>query len=127
MSHFTEMKINFLQENEAELIAALRAEFGAKAVKVSDKGMSHKGVYGEKLEDCHILVPSKDIGYQRTKDGKYVGFVDTFIVNKDVQNKIAQDYTVGVTMKTVKKNGYIPKQVKLKDGSIRIVATKIVK
>jgi hypothetical protein len=146
MSHFTEIKVDFLQKNEKQLIAALEAQFGEGNVEVHEDGSPLYGYQGDDRSlksknspdyapPCHIIIrrnhvgsAANDVGYRRTEDGKYVAYISEFDKkgNFDVkkQNFVMQEYTAKVTEKQLKSQGYSLKRVTEKDGTIKLYATK---
>jgi len=146
MSHFTEIKVNFLQKNEKQLVAALETLFGEGHVEVHDDGASLQGYHGDDRSSlsksnpnyappCHIIIrrkhvgsASNDIGYQRTEDGKYVAYISDYDKGSHYstakQNKVLQEYTAKVTEKQLKSQGYAMKREVQKDGTIKLFATK---
>jgi D-alanine-D-alanine ligase-like ATP-grasp enzyme len=146
MSHFTEIKVDFLQKYERQLIEALEAQFGAGNVEVHEDGAPLYGYQGDNRSlldrsspdyapPCHIIIrrnnvgsAANDVGYRRTGDGKYVAYISEFDKkrNFDVekQNFVMQEYTARVAEKQLKSQGYSLKRVKEKDGTIKLYATK---
>lgn len=146
MSHFTEIKVNFLQKNEKQLVAALETIFGEGNVEVHDDGASLVGYTGDNRSTlsksnpnyappCHLIIrrkhvggASNDIGYQRTEDGKYVSYISDYDKGSNFsaakQNKVLQEYTAKVTEKQLKSQGYAMKREVQKDGTIKLFATK---
>ena len=146
MSHFTEIKVDFLQKNEKALIAALEAQFGEGNVEVHENGAALYGYQGDNRANksknsadyappCHIIIrrkhvgsASNDVGYQRTEDGKYVAYISDYDkghhFNAKKQNSVMQEYTAEVTEKQLKSQGYSMKRVTEKDGTIKLYATK---
>lgn len=143
MSHFTEIKVNFQQEYEAELVAALKEMFGnvevhdeAKELKAytqqnaSNAGLGH-------TEKCHLIIRQKDLkkasgqewcatndaGYERTSDGKYRVFIDKAGFTAEQQGKVAQSYAEKVATKQFEAQGYQVTKVKNANGTIRLEAT----
>lgn len=146
MSHFTEVKVDFLQKNEKQLVAALEVQFGEGNVEFHEEGSSLKGYHGDDRSKlpvsnpnyappCHIVIrrknigsASNDVGYRRTEDGKYVAYISDFDkganFNQAKQNKVAQEYAARVSEKQLKNQGYTVKRVPGKNGAMQIVATK---
>lgn len=141
MSHFTEIKVNFLQQYEAELVAALREQFGE--VEVHEVGKELRSYTGAKAsnaglghtEMCHIIIRQKelkkvagdycmtnDAGYERTKDGKYRVFIDTAGFSKDLQGKISQSYAEKVATKQFEAQGYQVTKIRNPNGTVRLEA-----
>lgn len=147
MSHFTEMQVDYLQKNEAQLVAALEECFGQGNVEVHEEGAGLMGYGGDnrsKLSKtnanyappCHIIIRRKhvggaanDIGYCRTEDGKYAAYVSDYDkganFNKAKQNQVTQDYTVGVTTKQMKNQGYMVKKVTDK-GVVKLTVSRYI-
>ena len=136
MSHYTELKPKFLSKSEAELVASLKQVFGEKSVEVHEKAVNIGGYDSQAGKKAHIVIRKdvvrrvcgtagyNDIGYERDKDGMYSLWADTsdFPVNK--QEIIAQDYAERVASKKLKAMGYTMKREVLKDGVVKLVATK---
>lgn len=147
MSHFTEMKVDYLQKNEAQLVAALEECFGAGNVEVHEDGAALFGYQGDnraKLKTssanyappCHIIIrrenvgaASNDVGYRRTEDGKYQAYISDYDqggnFNKQKQNQVTQNYTVGVTTKQMKSQGYSVKKTTEK-GVVKLLVSKYI-
>jgi hypothetical protein len=146
MSHFTEIKVDFLQKNEKQFIAGLEAQFGEGNVEVHEEGAALFGYQGDNRANqgknsanyappCHIIIrrkhvgsASNDVGYRRTEDGSYVAYISDFDkggnFNKAKQTKVLQEYTAKVSEKQMKSQGYTLKRVTEKDGTIKLYATK---
>jgi len=137
MSHYTELKPKFLVKSEAELIASLRNTFGENAVEVHDKAVSIGGYDSRAGKKAHIVIRKadvkkalgvygwNDIGYERDmKDGMYKLWADPTDFPKEKQNLVAQDYAERVATKKLKAQGYTFKREVLKDGVVKLVATK---
>lgn len=146
MSHFTEIKVNFLQKNEKQLVAALESIFGEGTVEVHEDGAALFGYQGDNRAQlsqsngnyappCHLIIrrkhvggASNDVGYQRTEDGKYVAYISDYDKHSNFspqkQNKVLQEYTAKVTEKQLKSQGYAMKREVQKDGTIKLFATK---
>lgn len=147
MSHFTEMKVDYLQKNEAQLVAALEECFGEGTVEVHENGAALYGYHGDNRANlkssnpnyappCHIIIrrsnvgtSSNDVGYRRTEDGKYQAYISDFDqgghFNKTKQEKVTQSYTVGVTTKQMKLQGYTVKKTSEK-GAIKLLVSKYI-
>lgn len=139
MSHYTEMKVNCLVKNEADLIAALKSLFGEKGVEVHEEGTNLAGGYdsqaGAKLK-AHIVVRKEalrkamsvtgynDVGYQRMPDGTYKMHVDDMDFPMSYRDMVMQKYTEGVSARKLKMMGYSVKSEAQKDGTVKLVATK---
>lgn len=139
MSHFTEIKVDFQQKYEAELIAALEEVFGK--VEVHDKAKELKAYTGQsateaahlgKTENCNIIIRQKDLqkagggltndaGYMRTEDGKYRVFIDVAGFSVANQGKVAQSYATRVSTKQLEAEGYQVKKV-VENGVVRLEA-----
>lgn len=149
MSHFTEMQVNFLQSNEAQLIAALEQCFGEGSVEVHDSPEALYGYKGDNRAEaapgsadyappCHLIVRRKkvgkaanDIGYRRTEDGKYAAYISEYDsganFSSEKQSKVLQDYTVGVTEKQMKLQGYSVKKVPQANGKVTLTLSRYIK
>lgn len=139
MSHYTELKPKFLEKSEAELIAALKKTFGENAVEVHDTSKELTGYdknSGGKARKAHIIVRKdnvykackascyNDIGYERDGNGMYKLWADASDFPTKHQDLIAQDYSERVATKKLKAQGYVMKREVLKDGVVKLVATK---
>jgi hypothetical protein len=146
MSHFTEMKVNFKTTHEKEFVAALESSFGKGNIEVYENGTSLIGYQGDSRANlpksspdyaplCHIVIrrkvvgpSSNDVGYRRTEDGSYAAYISEFDQGRNFQKKkqdaVAQDYTTRVAEKSLKTKGYTLKRTVLKDGTVKLVATK---
>lgn len=140
MSHFTEIKVDFQQKHEKELVAALREIFGEE-VEVHDNAvelMAYTGAAASraglgKTEKCHVVIRQEelraagggctnDAGYMRTEDGKYRVFIDSAGFTTTQQNKVAQAYATKVSTKELTAQGYQVRQIKGENGTIRLEA-----
>ena len=136
MSHYTELKPKFLIKSEAELVASLKKVFGEKAVEIHDTAVNIGGYDSQARKKAHIVVRKEavkkalgvygwnDIGYERNKDGMYSLWADPVDFPTKNQDTIAQDYAERVASKKLKSQGYTLKREVLKDGVVRLVATK---
>lgn len=136
MSHYTEMKPKFLEKNEKDLIAALEATFGEGSVEVHKNAVNIGGYDSAAGKKAHIVVRKdkvrkafgnqgwNDIGYERQEDGTYSLWADPADFSKANQDKVAQDYAERVAARSLKKQGYTLKRQVLKDGVVKLVATK---
>lgn len=145
MSHFTEIRVAFSQQNEAELIAALELQFGKGSVDVHNEPVGLHGVAGDDRSKasvtsadyappCHLVIrqrhvgrSSNDIGYRRTEDGKYVAYISDWDrganFNPAKQNRVLQEYTLRTSEKQCRNKGYTSfNRVRQDDGSIRLEA-----
>lgn len=142
MSHYTELKPKFLEKNEKELVAALKKVYGEEAVEVHDKAVSIGGYDSQAGKKAHVIVRKEairkvnakdntfgyssynDLGYERKEDGTYSLWADPSDFSKKAQDVIAQDYAERVAAKALKKQGYTLKRQVMKDGVVKLVATK---
>lgn len=144
MSHYTEIKVDFDQKYEKELIEALREQFGEDGVEVHKEPVGLKLYNGTsalgntglgKTNKCHLIIRqdaqskkaghrvlSNDAGYERTDDGKYRAFIDAAGFSTQLQGLVAQSYAVRVSEKKLKAEGYMTKRVLKEDGTIRLEA-----
>lgn len=144
MSHYTEIKVNFDQKYEKELIAALEEHFGegnvevhddAKVLKLWNGVSSAQNTDWGKTDKCNLVITratqskkvghdvlSNDAGYARTEDGKYKAFIDAAGFNKGLQGLVSQSYALKVSEKKLKAEGYMTKRVVKADGTIRLEA-----
>jgi hypothetical protein len=149
MSHFAEIEVDFDQEHEAELIAALEEQFGKGHVEVHEKGAGLYGYGGDLRSEaspksanyappCELVIrrqhvggASNDVGYKRTENGKYKAFISDYDQGGNFstakQNAVAQNYGVSVAMRTLKADGWKVHTVKQDDGSVKVVAKDQVK
>jgi hypothetical protein len=137
MSHFTELKVNALVKNEADLIATLENHFGEGSVEVSDTLLGLSGYDREAGKQAHIKVKKdfvakanggyayNDLGYERQSDGTYLLHADPVDFRQDAQQKVAQDYAQRVATRKLKSMGYSYKTVKDAEGRIVISATSM--
>lgn len=145
MSHFTEVQVNFKQENEKDLIAALEAHFGEGHVEVHEEGAGLFGYGGDDRSKnkkganyappCHIVIrrkhvggASNDVGYLRDGKGGYTAYVSDFDkggnYSQSKQDAVAQDYAERVSMRSLKAKGYTVVRKKEKDGTVHLSASK---
>jgi hypothetical protein len=136
MSHLTELKPKFLQKSETELINSLRQVFGENSVEVHDTPVRMEGYDRSAAKKAHIVVRKdavkktfhnygwNDIGYERQEDGTYNLYADPTDFPVESQNRIAQDYAERVASKKLKAQGYTLKREVMKDGVVKLVATK---
>jgi len=144
MSHFTEIKVNFDQKYEKELIGALEEHFGEGNIEVHEEGEDLKTYMGTvnnrnsglgKTEKCHLIIrratqekaaghhiATNDAGYCRTEDGKYAVYLDAAGFSPKLQGLVAQSYGLKVAEKKLKAEGYMTKRVQKEDGTIRLEA-----
>lgn len=136
MSHYTELKPKFLTKSENELVAALTSFFGENNVEVHDTAVKIGGYDSQANKKAHIVIRKEnlhkaaggtcynDLGYERDKDGMYKLWADPSDFPQKAQDKIAQDYAERVAAKKLKAQGYTLKREVLKDGVVKLVATK---
>lgn len=144
MSHYTEIKVNFDQKFEKELVAALEEHFGEGGVEVHEDGVMPKLWNGQSAardsgfgtaKKCHLIVTretqskkaghnvlSNDAGYERTSDGKYKAYIDAAGFSDALQGKVSQSYALRVAEKKLKAEGYTVKRVPQDNGTIRLEA-----
>lgn len=147
MSHYTEIKVNFDQKYEKELISALEEQFGMGGVEVHNDAAPMFDYFGRPLTEsgknhslwappCHLIirrdtqskaagqqVASNDAGYERTADGKYKAYLDIAGFSQKAQDKVAQEYTLKVSEKRLKSEGYTVKKVPMANGTVRLEAS----
>lgn len=148
MSHFTEIKVNFLQKNEKALIAALEQKFGEGTVEVHENGAALYGYTGDNRANlsssnpnyappCHLIIrrknvgsASNDIGYRRLEDWTYAAYISDYDKGSHFtaagQKNVLQEYTANVAQAQLKKQGYTLKKTKDKNGLIKLEAVKYV-
>ncbi len=142
MSHYTEMKPKFLVKSEAELVASLKKIYGDDAVEIHDDAVKIGGYDSQANKKAHVIVRKEairkvnskdntmgyssynDLGYERGKDGTYSLWADPSDFSKKAQDLIAQDYSERVAAKKLKSQGYTLKREVLKNGTVKLVATK---
>jgi len=142
MSHYTEMKPKFLAKSEAELVASLKKIYGEDSVEVHDTAVKIGGYDSQANKKAHIIVRKEairkangkdstlgyssynDVGYERDANGMYKLWADPSDFSKTAQDRIAQDYSERVATKKLKAQGYTMKREVLKDGVVKLVATK---
>ena len=137
MSHFAALKVNALVKNELDLIAALKEHFGEDAVEVHDEAKKLHGYDERAGKKAHIIVRKdavgklsarkfayNDLGYERMPDGSYTMHVDQMDMSQAHQDKVAQNYAERVATRKLKSQGYTLKREVLKDGVVKLVATK---
>lgn len=144
MSHYAEIKVNFDQKYEKELVAALEEHFGEGGVEVHDNAASLKLWDGRssnvdvgygKAGKCNLIIRretqskkaghnvlSNDAGYERTDDGKYKAYIDAAGFNDTLQGLVAQSYALRVSEKKLKAEGYVTKRVSQENGIVRLEA-----
>lgn len=139
MSHYTEIKVNFDQKYERELVAALEEQFGEGKVEVHSeaKGLKMWNGTSAAMEagKCHLVITkatqclkaghnvlSNDAGYERTEDGKYKAYIDPAGFSAALQGLVAQSYALRVSEKKLKAEGYMTKRVTKADGTVRLEA-----
>ena len=140
MSHYTEMTVNAQVKNETELVAALEEVFGKGSVEVHEKGAKLSGGYDNTGKDktAHLIIKKEtimkakvagcygwnSIGYERQKDGSYMLHADPADFHTKTQGQVGQTYAENVSNKMLKAKGYLVKKELLKDGKVRLTATK---
>lgn len=136
MSHYTELKPKFLTKSEGELISALRNVFGEDAVEVHDKAQRIGGYDSQADKKAHIIIRKEavkkafnnhgwnDIGYERDGEGMYKLWADPADFPLEKQNAIAQHYSELVASKKLRSQGYSLKREVMKDGVVKLVASK---
>lgn len=144
MSHFTEIRVNFDQKYENELIGALETLFGKGAIEVHEQGEDLNTYYGEKntarsglgkTEKCHLLIrketqekyakrsiATNDAGYARQGDGQYKVYLDAAGFPAKLQGLVAQEYALRVSEKKFNSEGYMTKRVQKENGTIQLQA-----
>lgn len=143
MSHFTKMTVLAKQENEKDLIDALKAHFGndvevydqAKPLKLWNGGAANAG-YGE-VKDCHIIIRkdvqnkasgrnalTNDAGYRRNNEGTYDVYSDPAGFPKSTHDAVMRDYTERVSSRKMKAQGYSMKRKVLEDGRVQLSFSK---
>ncbi len=144
MSHFSEIKVDFDQKQEKELITALENKFGKGTVEVHPDGSALRGFQGDDRSlkvgtadyapPCHLIIrrknvggSSNDVGYRKLENGKYGAYISEFDkqqnFKKDAQNRVAQDYAERVSLKQLKAKGYSVKRVE-ENGTVKLIASK---
>lgn len=145
MSHFTEIRVNFSQKCEAELVAALEEQFGKGHVEIHPEGSALFGYQGDNRSKlpvgssnyappCHLIIrkqhvggASNDVGYRKNEDGTYSAYISQYDqssnFNMAKQDKVAVKYTELVTEKQLKAKGYTIKKT-YENGKLVIVGSK---
>ena len=145
MSHFAEIKVDYQQKYEGDLIAALEEQFGPKSVEVHQEGSPLFGYQGDNRatksknsEDyappCHLVIrrknvgsASNDVGYRRTEDGKYSAYISDFDSGANFgpqkQGLVAQEYGLRVSERQLKLKGYRVQRNELPNGAVQLEAT----
>jgi hypothetical protein len=132
MSHYTEVKIEFLER--AALVAALtRLGFEGK-VEIHQEAKSLYGYQGDRREQqAHIIIrrqhvglAANDIGFQRQSDGTYRAWISDYDKNHNGYNdawlgRLKQAYGVERARAEAKKKGYRVSEQQQDDGRIRLV------
>lgn len=146
MSHYTEMKVSFLQKNEKELIEALQEQFGKQGVEVHDMPQDLRTYtgsnastgtksHGNRAERCHLIIRQEalrqaggsitnDAGYRRNTEGTYDAHLDVAGYTQKMQNAVAQDYTRRVAEKQLLAKGYRVQTQTLPNGEVEVVGVK---
>ncbi len=129
------------------MIAALEECFGKGSVEVDQS--NSLALYGYMGDDrsrlssnnpnyapkCAIRIARKyvgassnDIGFYRTEDGGYKAYVSDYdqggTFTKRKQKAVQQSYTIKVTSKQLKAQGYLVKLKKLKNGSVQVTGSR---
>lgn len=144
MSHFTKMTVLAKQENEQDLIGALKAHFGdgvevydqAKPLKLWNGGSAAGGAYGN-VKDCHIIIRkdvqnkasgrnamTNDAGYRRNEEGTYDVYSDPAGFPKNAHDAIMRDYSERVASRKMKAQGYSMKRKVMEDGRVQLSFSK---
>lgn len=146
MSHFTEIKVNFSQKCQADLVAALEEQFGKGHVEVHDgNGSALHGYQGDNRANlspsnsnyappCHIIIrkqyvggAANDVGYRKNEDGTYTAYISDYDkrgnFNQEKQDKVAVKYTELVTERRLKQQGYTVKKV-YEQGKLVVIGSK---
>jgi hypothetical protein len=137
MSHFAEIRVDALTKNEKDLVAALQKHFGKDVVEVHDEAVPLQGMDRQAGKCAHLVVRKanvkkqtgysgayNDMGFERKKDGFYTWHVDNMDVPEKTRNSIMQDYAERVSTRQLKAKGYMVKRELLKDGTVKLVATR---
>lgn len=146
MSHYAEMKCDFLQKNEADMVAALEMVFGEGNVEVHEKGAALYGYQGDNRAEagpksknyappCHVIIRRKhvgsaanDIGYRRNEEGGYEAYVSdydsTATFPEKKRNLVAQEYAASVASRKLKAQGYMVKRTTTSTGQVKLTASK---
>ena len=136
MSHFAELKVNVLVKNEEDLIETLKEKFGEDAVEVHDKAQKLTGYDKAANREAHIVIRKEtvkkvlgtygwnDLGFERQDDGTFALHADPTDWREEDRNQVIQNYAEKVASRKLKAQGYILKREVLKDGKVKLVATK---
>src|SRR5258708_7933752 len=132
MSHFTSMEVDFKQSCENDLVKALESVFGVGNVEVHNEPVGLYGYQGDLRSSrktnspdyappCHIVIrrqhvggASNDVGFRRNEDGTYDAYISDYDKSSNFGsaklNKIKQEYTLSVTERKLKQQGYTTKR-----------------
>jgi hypothetical protein len=139
MSHFAEIRVNALTKNEKDLVAALQKHFGDDVVEVHKDAVPLHGMDQQAGKKAHLVVRKanvkkggtnfynsayNDFGFERKEDGTYTWHVDDMDVPVKTRNSVMQDYAERVSTRQLKAKGYMVKRQVLKDGTVKLVATR---
>lgn len=138
MSHYTKVEAEFQEKNDKDLVAALRTVFGESNIEVHDKPQILKMYHGGNSNEapCEIIIRrenlekklgrvalTNDLGF-RKNNGKFEIVADRAGFPTDLENEIKQEYTVKVAERKLKLQGYVLKRERLKDGKVKLTATR---
>jgi hypothetical protein len=135
MSHFAEMKVEALVQNEQDLVDCLQEYFGVEGVTVLDSARKLKGMDKAGAKSAHIIISQaafqklggssyNEMGFERQKDGTYILHADSMDFRKPMKDKVFQDYSRRVAERKLKAQGYHVKRTLLQNGDVEITATK---
>lgn len=146
MSHFTSMEVDFKHNCEADLVKALESVFGAGTVEIHEEGTGLYGFQGDLRSTksktssdyappCHVVVrrnnvggASNDVGFRRNEAGTYDAYISDYDRGMNFGpaklNKVKQEYTLSVTEKKLKQQGYTTKRVKKENGVVQIAGSR---
>ena len=128
MSHVVKVQTQY--KDQAALVAALEATFGAGAVEVHTAPVPVAGWMGQRTDSVGNVVvrmanargAHADIGFLRTPAGEYTAIVDDY--DRALLEPLKQRYAVGLATAKAKAQGYTVKQETVDGGKVRLVLSK---
>ena len=126
MSHVVKVQTQY--KDQAALVAALEATFGAGVVEVHTVPVA--GWMGQHTDSVGNVVvrmanargAHADIGFLRTSTGEYTAIVDDY--DRAPIEPLKQRYAVGLATAKAKAQGYTVKQETVDGGKVRLVLSK---
>lgn len=128
MSHFSEVEIDFTDEKC--LVEALK-KLGFTDIEIHQEAQNLYGYHGDVREQKaniiirrkHIGSASNDIGFIKQDNGKYKAYISQFDQRKYNDTwigKLKQEYGVEKAKKEARAKGYLVKEERLKDNTVRL-------